>query len=97
METTTSRTPRTGRRGRWYKLVWIIGGLVVLLGIAGLVVTSSAFFKAVILPRVGTALNAEVTVSHASIRPYSQVILRDLVVKPRDAETLLTAAEIRLR
>jgi uncharacterized protein involved in outer membrane biogenesis len=96
METTNSHVPPARRRGWLRKLCWVLGGLMVLLVIAGFVVTSGAFFKGVVLPRVGAAMNAEVTVSEASIRPFSRVVLQGLEVKPSGAETLLTAGEIRL-
>ena len=71
--------------------------MVVLLIAGYFVVTSSAFFKGVILPRVGKALNAEVTVAEASISPFSQVVLRHLQVKTTGAEPLLKADEVRMR
>ena len=57
-------TAKPGRR--WLKwLVWIVGGLIVLVVVLYFVVTSSGFFKSVILPRVSTALHADVTVTDA--------------------------------
>jgi uncharacterized protein involved in outer membrane biogenesis len=85
------------RRGLLRAIAWIFGILIVLLVVAYFVATSSAFFKGVILPRVGKAMNAQVTVSDASISPFSQVILHNLKVQPTGAETLVTAAEVRLR
>lgn len=94
---TTSNTVPT-RRGGWFrKLAWVAGILVVLLVVAWFVVTSGAFFKSFILPKVGAAMNSEVTVSDASISPFSQVVLKNLKVTPRGKETLLAADEIRLR
>src|SRR5690242_10041641 len=52
----------------WIKLAAVM--LVVLVG-AYFVVTSSTFFKSVILPKVGNALNADVSVSDAAISPFS--------------------------
>jgi uncharacterized protein involved in outer membrane biogenesis len=85
------------RRGLLRAIAWIFGILIVLLVVAYFVATSSAFFKGVILPRVGKAMNAQMTVSDASISPFSQVILHDLKVQPTGAEPLVTAAEVRLR
>jgi hypothetical protein len=83
---------------RWLK---ILAGLVVVLIALGivayLVVTSSAFFKGVILPRVGRALNASITVSDASIHPFSQIDLRDCIVQAAGQETLVSAPEILVR
>ncbi len=90
-----SEKPKRGRGLRW--LAGIVAGLVVLLVVAYFVVTSGAFFKSFVLPKVSTTLNAEVTVADASISPFSQVVLRGLEVKPKGAETLLTAAEVRAR
>src|ERR1035441_404914 len=42
-------------------------------------------------------MNAQVTVSDASISPFSQVVLKDLKVQTTGAEPLLTATEGRLR
>jgi uncharacterized protein involved in outer membrane biogenesis len=86
-----------GRR----KLMYIAGALVVLVVVALIaawfVVTSGGFFKGVILPRVGKALNAEITVSEAQIRPFSKTTLRGLQVTPRGGDSLLTAREISAR
>ena len=86
-----------GRR----KLMYIAGALVVLVVVALIaawfVVTSGGFFKGVILPRVGKALNAEIAVSEAQIRPFSKTTLRGLQVTPRGGDSLLTAREISAR
>jgi hypothetical protein len=74
-----------------------LGIFVVLLVIAWFVGTSSAFFKSVILPRAGKALNANITVSDAAISPFSQVILHDLKVQTTGPEPLVAAREARLR
>jgi len=73
------------------------GGLILLLVLAYLVVTSSAFFKGVILPRASKAIGAEVTVADASISPFSKVTLRQLTVKTTGTEPLVAVEEVRLR
>lgn len=87
------------RRPRWWlrAIAWVVGVLVVLVIVAYFVATSSAFFKGVILPKVSQALNATVTVSDASISPFSQVVLRDLKVQTTGSEPLVSAPEVRLR
>jgi hypothetical protein len=97
MEASPSSSPRIKRRGWLRKALWLLGIFLVLAVLAGFVVTSSGFFKGVILPRVGAAINAKVTVSDASIRPFSQVTLKEIQVTPNGAEMLLTAKEFRLR
>src|SRR5437762_2983246 len=89
--------PPVKRRSWRRKLLTIAGALLVLLVAFYFVATSSALFKGVILPRVGKALNAEVTVGDASLSPFSQVVLRQLKVKTTGAEPLLQANEVRLR
>src|SRR5262249_33974121 len=70
------------RRRTWpRKLALVFGVLFLLLVVLYFVATSSAFFKGVVLPKVSKALNADVTVSDASISPFSQVVLRDLKVQ----------------
>ncbi|MDR3378283.1 MAG: hypothetical protein P4M10_06330, partial [Verrucomicrobiae bacterium] len=89
----SSRRPR-----RWLKwLAWLAGGFVVLLVVLYFVATSSAFFKGMILPRASRALNASITVSSASIHPFSEVTLRDVKVQPDGQSPLLTASEVRVR
>ena len=92
---TETQTPKPRRWVR--RLTWAAGVLVVLLVVVYLAATSSAFFKSVVLPKVGNALNADVTVTEASISPFSEVVLRNLKVQPHGAEPLFTAAQIRAR
>src|SRR5437762_8806181 len=89
--------PPVKRRSWRRKLLTIAGALLVLLVISYFVATSAAFFKGVILPRVGKALNAEITVGDASLSPFSHVVLRQLTIKTTGAEPLLQANEVRLR
>ncbi|HUJ12061.1 MAG TPA: AsmA family protein [Verrucomicrobiae bacterium] len=83
---------------RWPKwLAWCAGGIVLALVALYFVATSSAFFKSVILPKLGDALNADISVSDAEISPFSRVVLHDLKVTPNDAPTLLTASSVTAR
>ena len=95
---TTDSTPAPRKRRGWLRAIaWVFGLLIVLLVTVYLVATSGAFFKGVILPRVSKAMNAEVTVSDASISPFSQVVLQNLKVQTTGVDPLVTAAEVRLR
>ena len=90
--------PTAPKRRRWLRITAIVlTVLVVLLVIAYFVGTSSAFLKAVILPRAGAALNSDISVSSASIHPFHSITLRDLKVQPHGVEPLVTAPEVRLR
>jgi len=90
-----SSPPKRRRRWRrWLALSSVL--LLVLLVAAYVVATSSAFLKAVILPRVSSALNAAVTVSDATLHPFSGIVLRDLKVQPAGQPPLVTASEVRV-
>lgn len=98
MANSTVTSPAPSRRHRWLRVIgWIVAVLVVLIVVAYFVGTSSAFLKAVILPKASEALNAKITVSDASISPFHEVILRNLKVQTTGTEPLLTAPEVRLR
>jgi len=71
--------------------------LIVLVLALYFVVTSAGFLKGVILPHASKALNASITVSDASISPFSRVVLKGLKVQTSGAEPLVECAEVRLR
>src|SRR5213592_2409286 len=90
--------PAPKRRRRWPRILGgIFLGLILLFVVVYFVGTSSAVFKGVILPKVGKAMNATITVSSASITPFSHVVLRDLKVQTSGPEPLLRARELRAR
>jgi uncharacterized protein involved in outer membrane biogenesis len=91
----TASPSKNRRRGR--KLGIGALSLFVLLVVVYFVATSSAFFKGFILPRIGSAMNAQITVSDASISPFSQVVLQQIQVKTTGNEPVLQAAEVRVR
>ncbi|HEU5397142.1 MAG TPA: AsmA family protein, partial [Verrucomicrobiae bacterium] len=89
----SSSAPR-GRR--WLRIFGIIVAvLIVLLVAAWFTVTSSAFVKGVILPRVAKAMNAQISVSDVSVSPFSQIDLKNLKVQTTGTEPLLEAKEVR--
>lgn len=86
------------QRGGWMKkLIWAAGGLILLLVAAYFVVTSGGFVKGVVLPRVGAALNADLTAADIRLRPFSQIEIHELKLTPKGAEPLLTASLVRAR
>jgi len=85
------------KRGVLRILLWVVGVFAILLIAGFFYLTSAAFLKGTVLPRVGNEINADITVSDATIHPFSSVSLRDLKVTPRGRETLLTAAEVNAR
>lgn len=98
MAETTVTSPAPRKRRRWLRVLgWVVGIFLVLVLILYFVVTSSVFLKAVILPKAGAALNATITVSDASVSPFSQVVFHNLKVQTTGTEPLLTASEVRAR
>ena len=98
MAQTTVNPPAPRRRGRWLRIVaGIFGFFIVLLVAVYFVGTSSAFFKGFILPRVSKSINAQVTVSEASISPFKEVILHNFQVRTTGEEPLVTSPEVRAR
>lgn len=86
------------KRGGWLKkIILAAGGLLVLLVIAFFVLTSGGFVKSVVLPKVGAALNADLTAGGLELSPFSQLVLRDVKLTPKGSETLLTAGLVRVR
>lgn len=95
---TNSTSVKPPHRFSWRRALGVMAGcLVVVLVVFYFVVTSSAYFKGVILPRVSREIGGEVTVKDASFSPFSHLILRGLTVKTTGAEPLLQAEEVRLR
>ena len=97
MNDITDKSSQPRRRSLGRTLIIIAGVLLVLVIALYFVGTSGAFFKGVILPRVGAALNADVTVADAAISPFSSVSLRELKVQPRGGDPVFTASEVRAR
>ena len=95
-EETSKSSP--AKRGGWLRKLLLIGGLLLgLLVVAFFVVTSGAFVKAVVLPKVGAAINADLAVGDVQFSPFSQLVLRDVKLTPKGAEPLLTASLVRAR
>ncbi|MCU0787227.1 MAG: AsmA family protein [Verrucomicrobia bacterium] len=91
-------TPVRSKPGRLLRRLAFaaVAALILLVG-GWLVVTSAVFFKGVILPRVGATLNADISVSDATIQPMKQVVLRDFKLQFRGEEEFLAVAELRCR
>jgi len=85
-------------RRLWPKLIGFgAAGLLVLLGIAYFAATSAGFLKGFVLPRVSQTLHADITVSDATISPFSEIRLQDLKVQAVGQEPLVLVPEIRIR
>jgi len=97
MSATSDVAPVAKRHGWLFKLGIAAGVLVVLVVILYFVVTSGAFISGVVLPKVGKAVNSDITVSSLSLSPWSEVELKDLKVVPNGSEPLLKAQTVRAR
>jgi hypothetical protein len=71
--------------------------LTALLVVAYFVLTSSAFLKAVVLPRAGKAMKATVTADDIALSPFSSLRLRNLKVQTTGEAPLLHAEEVLVR
>ncbi len=79
------------------KLIIFGGGTLVLLVALYFVLTSGAFLKGFVLPRVGRAIHADLTVGEVSLSPFSQLDLRQLKVTTTGSTPLLQADEVMVR
>jgi hypothetical protein len=88
----------TQQKANWGKRIGITAAVfLVLIVLLYLVGTSSAFVKAVILPKVGASMNAKITAGDVSLSPFSRVHIRNLRVETTGTEPLLTADELLVR
>src|SRR5687767_13745446 len=86
------------RARKWPKVLLVIAVIFLIL-VAGayFALTSTAFLKGVVLPKVSNSMNADITVGDAKISPFSQVVLTDVSVKPRGHEPLFKAQRVVAR
>lgn len=88
-----SETIRT--KGRWSKILGIAAAaLLVLLVALYFVGTSSAFLKAMVLPKVGASMGSDITASDIELSPFKRVVLRDLKVTPKGGQPLVYAKAV---
>lgn len=89
--------PEPPRRRSWLRRLF---GLAVfgtlLLVVLYFIVTSTAFFQFVVLPKIGQEFESDLHVGDARIRP-TQATLRDLSVRFGTEPPWLTAKQVRLR
>jgi len=97
IETTQAPQPPRKRHRLLKAVVWIFGIFIILLVAVYFVGTSSAFLRGVILPRVSKSMNADITVSDASIHPFKEVVLHNLTLKTTGDEPLIFAPEVHAR
>jgi len=90
--------PKQKKRRRWLRFFAAVAVLlVVLVVVAFFVVTNPAFIHDVILPRLGKAMNADITVRSMSFAPFKQIVLHDLKVQAIGQAPVFTASEVNVR
>ncbi len=96
---TNSSSPAVRGKGRRIgkTVLFLFIGFLVLVTIGFFVATSSAFFKGVILPATGRAMNSDIRVADASVHAFSGIVLTKLEIQPHGKEMLLKANEARVR
>lgn len=87
-------TPTTSRGTKVFRAILI---LVFLLLAGYFVLSSSWFIQAVIVPRVGKALNSTLTVGDLELRPFSEVTFTQVKLTPEGADTLFEAKRVHAR
>ncbi len=91
-------SPAAGKRGWRPRLAaWLLGAVAILLLAGYLVAGSPAFFKAVILPRIAKALDADVTLGSVAISPFHRLVLRNLRLRPAGGGRSFAIPELRAR
>jgi len=81
-------------RIRWLALP---AGLVVFLALAAWVATTGWFLKSVVVPRIGTSLNSDLTVGEIRWSPWSELTLQQVQLTPKGSEPLASVGRIRVR
>ena len=71
-------------------------GLLLCFVFGYFIITTSAFFKIAILPRISHTLGAKVTVADASISPFSHIYLNQVKIAVPGAEPFFNAESVRL-
>ncbi len=90
--------PAPPRRRRPIRLVWVgLLSLVALAVVAYFVLSSQAFLKAVVLPRVGSAMNARITADRVELSPFSRLHLTQVRVETTGDQPLLQADALTVR
>jgi hypothetical protein len=79
------------------KLLIIAGTVFAVLVVVYFVVTSGAFIKGVVLPKVADALKSDLTVEDLSVSPFSGVDLKGVTLTPKGREVLVAVGAVRVR
>ncbi|MCX8157586.1 MAG: AsmA family protein [Verrucomicrobiae bacterium] len=96
MSEPSKQSATAGRRG--LKLLAILaGGLALILVAAYLLLTSGWFFKSVLLPKAGAAMQARLSADDATVSPFSGIVLSGFKMETTGAAPLLAVKQLSLR
>jgi len=70
--------------------------LVFLLLVGYFVLSSSWFLQAVVVPRVGKALNSTLNIGQVELRPFNEITLSQVKLTPQNADTLFEARRVHV-
>ena len=77
--------PRTGRRRRWVSLMlWSFGGMILLLVIAGFIVTRPSVFTGIFAGGIGDRLDADVQIEDGTWDGWSSFTLKNISIQAHD-------------
>lgn len=79
------------RSSTWRHFPVLAAVVIVVLVALYFILSSSAFLKAVVVPRVGKALNAKVTVDKVFLSPFSKLVVENVKVETTGLEPVIQA------
>jgi hypothetical protein len=98
MSDTDTKPPAPPNKRRRLRILGLATGvLTILIVTIYFSVTSSAFIKGVLLPRLSRTLQADITVREVSIHPFSEIRVQDLKIQSKGQEPLIVAPEVHVR
>lgn len=88
----TQETQTSHRRSSaWRHFPILAAAVIVVLLALYFMVSSSAFLKAFVVPRVGKALNARLTVDKVSLSPFSKLVVENVKVETTGLQPVIQA------
>ena len=89
--------PRKKRRILLRIFIWLVVLVALLVAAVYFIATNPAFLKGVVLPRLGNAINANVTVTNIVFNPFKQIELQDLKVQAKGQAPVLIVPQLKVR
>ena len=77
--------------------IWLVVLVALLVAAVYFIATNPAFLKRVVLPRLGDAINANITVTDVAFNPFKHIELQDLKVQAKGQALVLIVPELKVR